>query len=124
MGHVGGGGGWGVGFATAQESFYAWVDIQEFREIPTADYRRGKSMHIYQKYIREGAVLQVCWTSVSEAMVKLGFSVCSLKTTYNRLIDDTPFPKLRLLRCITKFSGCQRCRKRYNGDTTGSTLPG
>ncbi|CAM9270961.1 unnamed protein product, partial [Scytosiphon promiscuus] len=42
-----------------QESFYAWVDIQEFRGIPTADYRRGKSMHIYQKYIREGAVLQV-----------------------------------------------------------------
>eukprot|EP00903_Cladosiphon_okamuranus_P006169 g6066.t4 len=45
--------------AMTQESFYAWVDIQEFREIPTADYRRGKSMHIYQKYIREGAVLQV-----------------------------------------------------------------
>ncbi|CAM9198692.1 unnamed protein product, partial [Hapterophycus canaliculatus] len=42
-----------------QESFYAWVDIQEFRGIPTADYQRGKSMHIYQKYIREGAVLQV-----------------------------------------------------------------
>lgn len=42
-----------------QESFYAWADIQEFRGIPTADYRRGKSMHIYQKYIREGAVLQV-----------------------------------------------------------------
>ena len=48
---------------TRQESFYAWVDIQEFRGIPTADYRRGKSMHIYQKYIREGAVLQV-WHSV------------------------------------------------------------
>lgn len=42
-----------------QESFFAWIDIQEFRGIPTADYRRGKSMHIYQKYIKEGAVLQV-----------------------------------------------------------------
>ncbi|CAM9445793.1 unnamed protein product, partial [Sphacelaria rigidula] len=42
-----------------QESFYAWVDIQEFRGIPTADYRRGKSMHIYQKYVRDGAVLQI-----------------------------------------------------------------
>ncbi|CAM9589182.1 unnamed protein product [Ectocarpus sp. 12 AP-2014] len=50
--------------AMTQESFYAWVDIQEFRSIPTADYRRGKSMHIYQKYIREGAVLQARFSAV------------------------------------------------------------
>lgn len=51
----------GFDLVKTQESFYAWVDIQEFRGIPTADYRRGKSMHIYQKYIREGAVLEVNW---------------------------------------------------------------
>lgn len=63
--------------ATTQESFYAWVDIQEFREIPTADYRRGKSMHIYQKYIREGAVLEVRAARAANVQQKLAF-YCSI----------------------------------------------
>ncbi|CAM9358055.1 unnamed protein product, partial [Pylaiella littoralis] len=54
-----------------QESFYAWVDIQEFRSIPTADYRRGKSMHIYQKYIRDGAVLQQVGSISAEERAKI-----------------------------------------------------
>jgi Regulator of G protein signaling domain len=41
------------------EAFFAWTEIQEFRAIPTADYRRGMAMHIYQKYVKDGAVQQV-----------------------------------------------------------------
>jgi hypothetical protein len=41
------------------ESFFAWTEIQEYRSIPTADYRRGMAVHIYQKYIKDNAVLQV-----------------------------------------------------------------
>jgi hypothetical protein len=41
------------------ESFFAWTEIQEYRSIPTADYRRGMAVHIYQKYIKDHAVLQV-----------------------------------------------------------------
>jgi hypothetical protein len=42
-----------------QEAFFVWIDAQEYREIPTPDYRRGKALHIYQKYIKPNAVLEV-----------------------------------------------------------------
>lgn len=43
------------------ESFMCWVDIQEFKSIPdeAESYRRSKAMHIFQKYIKAGAVLEV-----------------------------------------------------------------
>jgi len=43
------------------ESFMCWVDIQEFKAIPdeAESYRRSKAMHIFQKYIKAGAVLEV-----------------------------------------------------------------
>ena len=41
------------------ESFFAWIEIQEYKSIPTPDYRRGMAMHIYEKYVKENAVLQV-----------------------------------------------------------------
>lgn len=44
--------------ARAFESFMFWVDVQEFKAIPTDDYRRSKANHLYQKYIRSGAVLE------------------------------------------------------------------
>ncbi|CAN0459948.1 unnamed protein product, partial [Discosporangium mesarthrocarpum] len=49
-----------------KESFFAWVDIEEFKHIPTADYRRGKAMHIYHKYVRTNAVLQIGGISPEE----------------------------------------------------------
>lgn len=36
-----------------------WVDIQEFKTIPTDDYRRSKAINIFTKYIRSGGVLQI-----------------------------------------------------------------
>ncbi|CAM9745343.1 unnamed protein product, partial [Phaeothamnion confervicola] len=42
-----------------REAFFGWIEMQEFKSIPTADYQRGKAMHIFQKYIRENAVLQI-----------------------------------------------------------------
>jgi hypothetical protein len=42
-----------------QESFMCWVDIQEFKFIPTDDYRRSKGLHIYHKYVKPGAILQL-----------------------------------------------------------------
>ncbi|GMH96890.1 hypothetical protein TrVE_jg7607 [Triparma verrucosa] len=47
-----------------QESFFAWTEIQEYRHIPTADYRRCNAMHIYEKYIKKDAVCEV--GSISE----------------------------------------------------------
>ena len=43
----------------AQESFMCWIDVQEFKSIPTDDYRRSKALHIYHKYIKSGAVLEL-----------------------------------------------------------------
>jgi hypothetical protein len=43
----------------AQDIFMCWVDIQEFKSIPTESYRRSKALHIYHKYIKQDAVLVV-----------------------------------------------------------------
>ncbi len=42
----------------AYESFMFWIDIQEYKSIPTEDYRRSKANHIFQKYIKPGGVLE------------------------------------------------------------------
>lgn len=39
--------------------FMCWIDIQECKTIPTERYRFRKAQHIYQKYIKEDAVLMV-----------------------------------------------------------------
>jgi len=39
--------------------FMCWIDIQEYKSIPTDDYRRSKALHIFHKYIKEDAVLQI-----------------------------------------------------------------
>ena len=39
--------------------FMCWIDIQEYKSIPTDDYRRSKALHIYHKYIKDDAVLQI-----------------------------------------------------------------
>ena len=36
-----------------------WLDAHEFKSIPTDDYRRSKAIHIYHKYIKPGAVLEI-----------------------------------------------------------------
>lgn len=46
--------------------FMCWVDVQEFKSIPTEDYRRSKALHIYHKYIKPNAVLQVGGLSQDE----------------------------------------------------------
>jgi len=43
----------------SQECFMCWIDLQEFKSIPTDDYRRSKALHIYHKYIKAGAVLEL-----------------------------------------------------------------
>ena len=35
------------------------IDIQEFKTIPTDDYRLSKALHIYHKYIKPGAILEI-----------------------------------------------------------------
>jgi hypothetical protein len=36
-----------------------WIDCQEYKSIPTDDFRRSKALTIYHKYIKPGAVLQI-----------------------------------------------------------------
>lgn len=38
-----------------EESFYCWVEIQEFRAVPSQTYRRCIARHIYEKYIKPSA---------------------------------------------------------------------
>lgn len=46
--------------------FMCWIDIQEYKNIPTISYRRSKALHIFQKYIKEDAVLMVGVTTPQE----------------------------------------------------------
>jgi hypothetical protein len=39
--------------------FMCWIDINEYKAIPTKDYRRSKALHIYHKYIKQGSILEV-----------------------------------------------------------------
>ena len=41
------------------EIFMCWIDVQEYKSIPTDDYRRSKALHIYHKYIKIDSVLQI-----------------------------------------------------------------
>lgn len=43
----------------ALDIYMCWVDIQEYKAIPTETYRRSKALHIYHKYIKQDAILQV-----------------------------------------------------------------
>ena len=43
----------------ASESFMCWIDIQDFKSIPTDDFRHSKALHIFHKYIKPGAILEV-----------------------------------------------------------------
>lgn len=49
-------------FANAEsshENFFAWIDMEEYKGIPTKDYRRFTAKNIFQKYIKEGAVMHL-----------------------------------------------------------------
>jgi len=48
------------------ELFFGWVDIQEYKSVPTLDYRRGKALHIYHKYIKAGSVLELGMLSAAD----------------------------------------------------------
>lgn len=50
----------------ALDIFMCWVDIQEFKSIPTDSYRRSKALHIFHKYIKDEAVLMVGVTTPQE----------------------------------------------------------
>jgi len=58
------------------ENMFAWVDIHEYRDIPTKDYRRCCAVHIYQKYIKDDAVMALGFMTdklrepVDEALAK------------------------------------------------------
>ena len=41
------------------EIFMCWIDVQEYKSIPTDDYRRSKALHIYHKYIKADSILQI-----------------------------------------------------------------
>mmetsp|Transcript_23941 Transcript_23941/g.39982 ORF Transcript_23941/g.39982 Transcript_23941/m.39982 type:complete len:673 (+) Transcript_23941:161-2179(+) len=43
----------------ALDIFMCWIDIQDYKSIPVENYRRSKALHIYHKYVKSEAVLQV-----------------------------------------------------------------
>jgi len=58
----------------SHENFLAWIDMQEFKRIPTNDYRRTVAKNIFQKYIKSGAVMQLGGLN-EESICELGTSI-------------------------------------------------
>lgn len=52
----------------AQDIFMCWVDIQDFKNIPATQeqFQRSKALHIYHKYIKENASLEVGGIELAE----------------------------------------------------------
>lgn len=46
--------------------FMCWIDIKEYKTIPTESYRRSKALHIFQKYIRDEASMMIGVTTLQE----------------------------------------------------------
>lgn len=78
----------------AQESFMCWVDVQEFKSIPTDDYRRSKGLHIYHKYVKPGAVLQLGGLDESEAETYR--EMLELSREDSKLITKDFFDKIQM----------------------------
>jgi len=76
----------------AQEAFMCWIDVQEFKSIPTDDYRRSKGLHIFHKYIKAGAVLQIGGLDADE--------VAEMKAILDRSKDDSKLIQLDFLNKI------------------------
>jgi serine/threonine protein kinase len=111
------------------DSFMCWVDIQEYKSIPTEGYRSSKAIHIYHKYIKQGAVLFVNVLSDNELRYyndffgnKMGvvehpnelrpdyFNMLQLKC-FSKMYDNIYLP-FKETPEFTKLN--ERLRKRYN----------
>ncbi|GBG31862.1 Protein kinase, putative [Hondaea fermentalgiana] len=44
---------------SSQENFFAWIEMEEYKRIPTRDYRRFVAKSIYQKFIKDDAVMRL-----------------------------------------------------------------
>jgi serine/threonine protein kinase len=77
-----------------------WIDIQEFKSIPTEDYRRSKALHIYHKYIKPNAVLQV--GGLSEEEMNMYRDLIEKSKTTKELLTELFFNKVQL-RCFKEI---------------------
>jgi len=80
--------------------FMCWIDIQEFKSIPTEDYRRSKALHIYHKYIKPNAVLQV--GGLSEDEMNAYKDLIEKSKTTKELLNEMFFNKVQL-RCFKEI---------------------
>lgn len=62
--------------------FMCWIDIQEFKSIPTDNYRRSKALHIYTKYLDPGCALSIGEIDSNElAKIKAGLDLSKTDAT-------------------------------------------
>ena len=74
--------------------FMCWIDIQEYKFIPTDDYRRSKALHIFHKYIKEDAVLQI--GGIKQEETEHYKSMIERSKTDHSLLKPSFFDKIQL----------------------------
>jgi len=72
-----------------------WADAQEFRTIPTKDYRRSKALHIYHKYIKSEAVLEIGGVSSVEKQ-RIAQLIEESKNNPDVLLTENLFEKVQV----------------------------
>ena len=71
-------------FATGGNEYYfmCWIDIQEYKTIPTDNYRRSKALHIHGKYLLAESNLYLAEVPKEEVTVLLiGLDMCKTDTS-------------------------------------------
>ena len=72
----------------SQEAFFSWIDIQEYRGIPTPDYRRSKLMHIFRKYVKREATLSLSFLTDAD-VAHVSERIEAAKKDRNAIDKDT-----------------------------------
>lgn len=99
----------------SMEFFMCWIDVVDFKSIPTADFRYSKGLHIFHKYIKKGAVLEIGSISPEE---REGMKDLIAKSKKERGLIPATFYNNIQLRCFmdlysnvfTRFKFTDECR--------------
>lgn len=69
------------------ESFFCWVEIQEFQSVPSLSFRRCVAKHIYEKYVKRGGGMGLGSMS-AEVETKIANLITQASTDQSVLVKD------------------------------------
>jgi len=96
----------------ALDVFMCWIDIQDFKSIPVESYRRSKALHIYHKYIKTNAILQI--QDIPEADRAIYKAAIDLSTKDQSILSNEFYGKVQAKCFSTIYLNIYRKFKKTN----------